>query len=342
MHCEAKTHKAFPQGEHPCIDFSRRRHYKSIFLWSEGRPIKVITNIDDMKRESKGLNRRGKQVVLVPTMGFFHEGHRTLMREGQKYGDCLVVSIFVNPTQFAPSEDFKAYPRDLDRDIRMAESVGVQVVFAPESEDVYDSGHETYVNLDVLPNHLCGIARPGHFRGVATVVTKLFAGIGPDRAYFGRKDAQQLVVVRRMTEDLSMAVDIVAGSTVREPDGLALSSRNTRLSPQERLAARALNAGLMAAADAAEAGERSGPVLTGLARSVLDADPLIVPEYVEMASQESATGLSHLDRAAFLAVAAVVGGTRLIDNVHFDPSAGGFAADRGIRMVEPSVLYQEV
>lgn len=283
-----------------------------------------------------------EMVGLVPTMGYLHEGHLALIARAADECDTVIVSLFVNPLQFGESRDLDSYPRDRRRDAALAERAGADVLFAPAVQEMYPREQLTTVRVRGLTDGMEGRFRPGHFVGVTTVVTKLFAGIGPDRAYFGRKDAQQLVVVRRMTEDLSMAVDIVAGSTVREPDGLALSSRNTRLSPQERLAACALYAGLMAAADAAEAGERSGPVLTGLVRSVLDGDPLIVPEYVEMASQESATGLSHLDRAAFLAVAAVVGGTRLLDNVHFDPSAGGFVADRGIRMEEPSVLYQEV
>ena len=287
-------------------------------------------------------SRRGEIVGLVPTMGYLHEGHLSLIARAADECDTVIVSVFVNPLQFGESRDLDSYPRDRQRDAALAERAGADVMFAPAVQEMYPREQLTTVRVRDLTDGMEGRFRPGHFVGVTTVVTKLFAGIDPDRAYFGRKDAQQLVVVRRMTEDLSMAVEIVAGSTVRERDGLALSSRNARLSPQERLAAGTLNAGLMAAADAAEAGERNGPVLTGLVRSVLDADPLVVPQYVELASQESATELSRLDGAAFLAVAAVVGGTRLIDNVHFDPGAGGFVADRGIRLEEPSILYEEV
>lgn len=285
---------------------------------------------------------RSGVVGLVPTMGYLHEGHLSLIALAADQCDTVIVSLFVNPLQFGETRDLDSYPHDRQRDAALAEGAGADVLFAPAMSEMYPREQLTIVHVSGVTDAMEGRFRPGHFDGVTTVVTKLYAGVRPDRAYFGRKDAQQLAAIRRMTSDLSMAVDVVAGSTVREPAGLALSSRNTRLSPQERRAAGTLHVGLMAAADAAEAGERDGKVLADLVRSALDANPLVVPQYVELASQEDASAISHLDREAFLAVAAVVGGTRLIDNVHFDVAAGGFVADRGIRLDEPSVLYEEV
>lgn len=298
--------------------------------------MKVVEQFASARAVREGL------VGLVPTMGYLHEGHLSLISSAAVECDTVIVSLFVNSLQFGESRDLSSYPRDRERDAELARAAGADVLFVPSQAEMYPGELLTTVSVARVTEELEGRFRPGHFDGVATVVAKLFAGLVPDRAYFGRKDAQQLAVVKRMAADLSMPVEVVPGSTIRERDGLALSSRNTRLSVEERSAAGALSAGLMAAADAAGAGERDARVLADLALDPMEAHPGVVPQYAELASQEDATLLSSLDRPAFLAVAAVVGSTRLIDNVHFDPSEDRFIADRGIRLDAPSILYEEV
>jgi pantoate--beta-alanine ligase len=280
-------------------------------------------------------------VGLVPTMGFLHEGHLSLLDAARSACDTVVMSLFVNPLQFDRDDDLRRYPRDLERDLGLAEGAGVDVVFAPAVETMYPAQPLTRVTVATLTDHFEGPHRPGHFDGVATVVAKLFAGLRPDRAFFGRKDAQQLAVVRRMAADLSFPIDVVGAPIVREPDGLALSSRNVFLDPEQRTAALALNRGLAAAADAAEQGARQAADLVEPVTTELAAFPLLEPEYVALASQDTVEPIETLDRPAFLAVAAWAGPTRLIDNVHLDAAGGGFVADRGVRLDHPSVLYQE-
>lgn len=280
-------------------------------------------------------------VGLVPTMGFLHEGHLSLAREARRDTDTVVMSLFVNPLQFGAGEDLSAYPRDRERDAALAESVGVDVLFAPPLDEMYPEPPATEVGVPALSESLEGVFRPGHFTGVATVVAKLFAGLRPDRAYFGRKDAQQLAVIRRLAADLSFPVFIVGCPIVREPDGLALSSRNVFLSADDREAATAISRGLMDAADAVEAGERSARALESLVASAIGDSPHIQLDYVALADSRNVLLLSDLDRPAFLAVAATVGTTRLIDNVHFDPVGDTFVADRGTRIERSSVLYRE-
>lgn len=278
-------------------------------------------------------------VGLVATMGFLHEGHLSHVHAARAAGDgTVVMSLFVNPFQFGPNEDLDRYPRDLDRDAALAESAGVDVLFTPSVDEVYPTPPDTLVEVGGPATALEARSRPGHFAGVATVVTKLFAGIRPDRAYFGRKDAQQLAVIRRMTTDLSFPVEVVGGPIIRHADGVALSSRNTFLSAGDRIAATGLYRGLMAAADAVEAGERHGSALEALVRGALMAKPGIHVDYVELASADRVERLVELDRPAFLAVAARVGAVRLIDNIHLDPVDGGFVADRGTRLVGASVM----
>jgi len=279
-------------------------------------------------------------VGLVPTMGFLHEGHLSLLAAARTECDTVVMSLFVNPLQFDRDDDLRRYPRDLERDLRLAAATGADVVFAPEVETMYPEVPLTRVAVATLTDHFEGPHRPGHFDGVATVVAKLFAGLQPDRAYFGRKDAQQLAVVRRMAADLSFPIEVVGAPIVREHDGLALSSRNVFLDGEQRAAALALNRGLAAAAGAVEQGEREASRLVELVDAELMAEPLLEPEYVALASQDTVEPIEVLDRPAFLALAAWAGPTRLIDNVHLDVSDGGFAADRGIRLAHPSVLYE--
>lgn len=274
-------------------------------------------------------------VGLVPTMGFLHEGHLSLIKEARQQSDTVVMSLFVNPLQFDRDDDLDRYPRDLERDVELATAAGADIVFNPELDEMYPTKQLTRVNVNELSDQLEGPNRPGHFEGVATVVAKLLAGIQPDRSFFGRKDAQQLAIVRRMAQDLSMPSEIIGVPIVREAEGIALSSRNVFLSDPERSNALALSRGLMLAADLVEGGERNASEIAGVVSHEIG--DLLDVEYVTLASQGDVKPLDKLDQPAFLALAAWAGKTRLIDNVHFD--GGDFVADRGTRLVERSVLY---
>jgi pantoate--beta-alanine ligase len=280
-------------------------------------------------------------VGLVPTMGFLHEGHVSLLEAARRECDQVVMSLFVNPLQFDEATDLEQYPRDLDRDAAIAEAAGADVVVAPPMEEMYPIWPPaTVVHVVGLTQDMEGAHRPGHFDGVATVVAKLFAGIRPDRAYFGRKDAQQLAVVRALVRDLSFPIEIRGMPIVREADGLALSSRNVFLDRSAREAALSLSRGLMAAADEAEAGQRDADILARAAHRSMADTPGVEPEYAAVADQDHVRIRQVLDRPSFLAVAARVGGVRLIDNVHFDVSAeGAIIPDRGSRLQTTSVLY---
>jgi pantoate--beta-alanine ligase len=270
-------------------------------------------------------------------MGYLHEGHLSLMAMAREESDMVVISLFVNPLQFNEQQDLDRYPRNLERDGRLAEQAGVDVLFAPPLEVMFTLPALTRVSVSSLEAEMEGLHRPGHFAGVATVVAKLLAGLQPRRAYFGRKDAQQLAVIRRMAFDLSMPVEIVGGSTVREADGLALSSRNVFLNDDERRRALQLSRGLMAAADACEAGVRDADALEGIVREMVTGAEI---DYVTLADARTAGHLPVLDRDAFLAIAARVGTTRLIDNIPFELQPDGeIGIDRGIRLAQPSILY---
>jgi pantoate--beta-alanine ligase len=285
---------------------------------------------------SEARARYRGRVALVPTMGYFHEGHLALMKSARSTADTVVVSIFVNPLQFNDPADLDRYPRDLERDLEMAEAAKVDVVFAPPLEEMFASTPTTRVVVGQVGDRMEGPRRPGHFEGVATVVTKLFAGLQPHSAYFGRKDAQQIVVVKSLVDDLSFPVTVIAHPTVRERDGLALSSRNVFLTADDRPGALLLSKGLFEAAGLAESGQRVAEVLKEAVRST--AAPLAM-EYVELASQDRADLLEELDRPAFLAAAVRVGSVRLIDNVAFDVFEGEVVADRGVRLEHQSTLY---
>lgn len=279
-------------------------------------------------------------VGLVPTMGYLHEGHLSLAEAARACADTVVMSVFVNPLQFGDGEDLDTYPRDQARDIHLARDAGVDVLFAPPDEEMFPTPGVTRVSVDGLTDTLEGSHRPGHFQGVATVVAKLFAGLRPDMAFFGRKDAQQLAVITRMVADLSFPIDVIGVPIVREQDGLALSSRNTRLNEADRGAALSLSAGLMAAGDAVDTGERTGAMLESIVRDHLEIEPKVVVEYVAMVACAGVTLLGTLDRNAFLAGAVRVGGVRLIDNIHLDVTPhGSVEVDRGSRLDRPSVLY---
>jgi len=253
-------------------------------------------------------------VGFVPTMGYLHEGHLSLVRLSREQDATTVASIFVNPTQFGPTEDLSSYPRDLDRDLDLLEAEGVSLVLVPEDGEFYPPGYDTWVDVEALSTRLEGASRPGHFRGVTTVVSKLFHIMSPDRAYFGQKDAQQVVVIQRMVRDLSFGLEIVVGPTIREPDGLAMSSRNAYLSPEERAAAPVLRRALDAAEAAYAAGERNGETLRSVASDVLAQEPLADPVYVSVADIDTLEELDRVADSALVSMAVRFGTTRLIDN----------------------------
>jgi pantoate--beta-alanine ligase len=263
---------------------------------------------------SEAARARGERVSFVPTMGALHAGHVSLLHEGRRRGDKLALSIFVNPTQFGSTEDLSRYPRDLPGDLVQAAQAGTDVAYVPEARDVYPEDFQTYVQVRGLEQGLDGGSRPGHFVGVATVVCKLFNVVRPHLALFGEKDFQQLAVIRRMVADLDMSVEILGMPIVREADGLAMSSRNAYLSPDERRRALALSRGLNAARARALAGERAGAALVSIARAALDAEVDRV-DYVELRDAETLAPVERLERPAVLMVAAFVGKTRLIDNL---------------------------
>ncbi|MQL53280.1 pantoate--beta-alanine ligase [Desulfofundulus thermobenzoicus] len=272
---------------------------------------RTIGEIREFVRQARS---RGQTVGFVPTMGYFHAGHLTLMRRAKESCDVVVVSVFVNPLQFGPREDYARYPRDLERDLALAREAGVDAVFHPSVAEMYPPGFATHVEVAGLTECLCGASRPGHFRGVTTVVTKLFNIVQPDKAFFGQKDAQQALVIRRMVQDLNMPLEIVAVPTVREFDGLAMSSRNVYLSPAERQAALVIPRSLEAARRAFAAGERDGGRLADLVRDELAQVPGAEVDYVEIRSLPDLKPVDKLDGPALLALAVRLGGTRLIDN----------------------------
>jgi pantoate--beta-alanine ligase len=272
--------------------------------------MKLIRTIAELRAE---LANAPRPVGLVPTMGFFHDGHLSLMRAARADNETLVVSLFVNPAQFGPNEDLDAYPRDEARDLGLAEAVGVDIVFAPSVEEIYPAGFDTTVEVGGLTEPLDGAARPGHFKGVTTVVTKLLNMVGPDAAYFGQKDAQQALVIRKLVRDLNMPVRIEVCPTIREPDGLAMSSRNAYLDAAERARAAALSRALRAAEQVVERGELDAAAVIAAAKRELD-EAGIEPEYLELRSATDLTPAERVNGSTLLAVAARVGRARLIDN----------------------------
>jgi pantoate--beta-alanine ligase len=276
-----------------------------------------VTTVAEARRAISEVRALGATVGMVPTMGALHEGHLSLIRAARKENDTVVVSVFVNPTQFGPSEDLKRYPRTLARDSELSQAAGADLIFCPTDGEMYPAGYSTWVDVEGLTQGLCGRSRPGHFRGVCTVVAKLLNICGPDRAYFGEKDAQQLAVIQRMVRDLNMPVQIVPCPTVREADGLAMSSRNVRLTPAERAQAPALYRALSAAGGLAAAGERDAIVLDRAIRGVLEQAPLGEVDYVEFVRADDLTAVDTLEGDCLIALAVRFGGsaTRLIDNV---------------------------
>lgn len=281
--------------------------------------MKTITRVHELRAACDDARAAGARVGFVPTMGFFHAGHRSLMRAARTADDFVVVSLFVNPLQFGPTEDLAAYPRDFERDAAAAEAEGVDVLFAPTVEEMYPQPIVTTVHVDGLTSGLCGRSRPTHFDGVTTVVTKLFSMVGPCRAYFGRKDAQQLAVIRRMVADLNLPVRVVGCPTVREPDGLAMSSRNAYLTPEERPRALALSRALAAARESVAAGETDAAAVAAAARAPMD-ELGVEPEYLAVVDPETFQPVTSVDRDVLVAIAARVGRARLIDNDTISPN----------------------
>ena len=283
--------------------------------------MEIIANPADMQRHSETVRCSGKRIAFIPTMGFLHEGHLSLMHEGRRRADVVVASIFVNPTQFAPNEDFGRYPRAFERDCEMMREVPVDVVFAPQPAAMYGEGAQTWVEATEITQGLCGAHRPGHFRGVTTVVAKLFNIVKPHYAMFGEKDFQQLRAIQRMVRDLDFDLEIVPMPTVREADGLAMSSRNAYLSGEERRRALSLSAALEAARSEFAAGARDPRALVRAACAVLSATPELRIEYIEAVDSESLKRIERIERPVVVAIAAHIGKTRLIDNAVFAPAA---------------------
>ena len=276
--------------------------------------METITDIKTMQELCAAARREGRRIAFVPTMGYLHEGHLSLLREGRRRGDLLALSIFVNPTQFGQGEDLDSYPRDLTGDSEIARSAGVDLIFAPEARDVYPVGYATYVNVEGLTDTLCGRSRPGHFRGVATVVCKLFNIVQPHVTLFGNKDFQQLAVIRRMTRDLNLPVEIVGMPIVREPDGLAMSSRNVYLSAAERQQALALIDAIRLAVKRVGEGERRAGALIDAVRQRIEREPDAATDYLQICHAETLEDMETVDSDSVLLLAVRIGGTRLIDN----------------------------
>ncbi len=281
-------------------------------------PFEIIRAPAAMRARAEDLRRDGRRIAVVPTMGALHDGHLSLVRAARAAADVVILTIFVNPTQFGPNEDLARYPRDEEGDLAKARACGLDLAFCPAADAMYLPGSQTVVQVGALAAPLCGASRPGHFAGVATVVTKLFQITRPHVAFFGEKDYQQLAIIRRLTRDLDLGVEIVGVPIVREPDGLALSSRNVYLSPAQRAQALALSRGLAAAEAAFRGGERDAAALVGLARAPIDAVSAPAGEvridYVELRDADELTEVTTVTRRAVLAMAVFVGATRLIDN----------------------------
>lgn len=276
--------------------------------------MNIISTINEVREQIKDWKKQGLTVGLVPTMGYLHEGHKSLIDAAVKENDKVVVSVFVNPTQFAPGEDLETYPRDLDRDAALCQEAGAALVFHPEPSEMYHQNYSTYVDMRTLTQGLCGKTRPTHFSGVCTVVSKLFHIVQPDRAYFGQKDAQQLAVIRHMVEDLNFDIKIVGCPIIREEDGLAKSSRNTYLNEEERKQAVILNQALQKGKEQIENGERRSSQIKQMIIQIIETMPLAKIDYVEIVDFQTLESIEEIKGEILVAVAVYIGKTRLIDN----------------------------
>jgi len=281
--------------------------------------IEVISSVKDMQQHSDRIRALGRTIAFVATMGYLHEGHLSLIRKGRELGDDLVVSIFVNPAQFAPGEDFEAYPRDPERDLALIEKEKADAIFFPDTQELYPEGFQTYVELEKLPKHLCGISRPIFFTGVATVVAKLFSIVKPHLAVFGEKDYQQLTIIRRMVQDLNFDITIIGQPTIREPDGLAMSSRNTYLSPAQRPAALSLFNALNNADARVKDGINDAEKIIKEASDLITSYPDTTIDYISICDPETLDDVNTIETPVLMALAVKVGTTRLIDNMILKP-----------------------
>jgi len=279
--------------------------------------MKIISSIREMQVFSESARNSGQKISFVPTMGYFHDGHLSLMREGRQRADCLAISIYVNPTQFGPSEDFEKYPRDFERDKGLASDAGVDVIFYPEDKEMYPEHYQTYVNVDNVTQNLCGMSRPGHFRGVTTVCAKLFNIVKPHSAIFGKKDFQQLVAIKRMVLDLNMDLDIIGMPIVREPDGLAMSSRNVYLKTDEREGALSLSRSLNIAKEMYDRGERGVAAILAKVRKYIERHPHTNIDYAKICDTTTLKDIGHIEGESVLALAVKINKTRLLDNYVF-------------------------
>ena len=276
--------------------------------------MKIAVTVKETREQVDEWRRQGLSVGLVPTMGYLHEGHKSLITRAVSENDRVVASVFVNPMQFGPTEDLESYPRDMDRDAALCEEAGAALIFHPEPSEMYHNGFSSYVDMDTLTGGLCGKSRPVHFRGVCTVVAKLFNIVVPDRAYFGQKDAQQLAVIRHMADDLSYGIEIKGCPIVREADGLARSSRNTYLGKEERQAALVLNKALSEGKKLIESGERDAVKIKDTVTGIINSEPMARIDYVEAVSWDSLEPVTDINGPVLVAVAVFIGKTRLIDN----------------------------
>jgi pantoate--beta-alanine ligase len=276
--------------------------------------MKIESTVNAVRTQVKEWKKQGLTVGLVPTMGYLHEGHASLIKAARANNDKVVVSIFVNPMQFGPKEDLASYPRDLDKDSALCESLGVDIIFHPEPEEMYHEGFSSFVDMTVLTQELCGLSRPVHFRGVCTVVNKLFNIVQPDRAYFGQKDAQQLAVIRHMVDDLNMDIEIVGCPIIREDDGLAKSSRNTYLSAEERKAALILSKSIKLGQEMVEKGETDTAKVVNAMKELISTEPLAKIDYVKAVDGLTMQQISKVQKPMLVAIAVYIGKTRLIDN----------------------------
>jgi pantoate--beta-alanine ligase len=277
--------------------------------------MRIVERVEEMRDISDRARREGKRIGLVPTMGYFHQGHLSLMREGRRRCDIVVSSVFVNPLQFGPAEDLDRYPRDIARDISLAEQERVDYLFCPDEKQMYPDGFKTRVEVGELSEVLCGRSRPGHFAGVCTVLLKLFNIVKPHSAFFGQKDAQQAIIIKRMVADLNLDIDIVVLPIVREEDGLAMSSRNSYLSPDERKSATVCYRALILAGEMIASGERSSDKIKGEMRKLIESEPRAEIDYIDIVETDMLSHLSELKGDVLIALAVFIGRTRLIDNI---------------------------
>lgn len=281
------------------------------------KTMRIIESVKEMQEFSESLRNNGKKIAFVPTMGYLHDGHLSLMKEGKKLGDCLVISIYVNPTQFGPGEDLEQYPRDIDKDKNLSKDVGVDVIFYPPDNEMYPEHYQTFVDVEKVTNNLCGLSRPGHFRGVTTVCTKLFNIVKPHVTVFGKKDFQQFVTIKRMVKDLNMDIEVVGMPTVREMDGLAMSSRNTYLKKNERESALSLSRSLETAKELYDNGERKAINIISKIRNIIEVHPYTEIDYVKICDTTTMEDVEYIESECVIALAVRVGVTRLIDNYVF-------------------------